>query len=147
MCGASLFNGHIYGVGGYTPYVDAISRVEWLHPGSKIRFWEEVASFNHARRAFEVFTIENRVNVFGGISESNDIDVHVTSCEMYCPINNEWTMIAPMTTLRLRFSLCIIRSHQSLYDGEETNLVEIYDTETNSWIAGDPHSTKTQEID
>jgi hypothetical protein len=32
-----------------------------------------------------------------------------------------------------------------LYDGEETNLVEIYDTETNSWIAGDPHSTKSQK--
>jgi hypothetical protein len=85
MCGASLFNGHIYGVGGYTPYVGAISRGEWWHPGSKIRSWEEVASFNHARRAFEVFRIDNRVNVFGGISESNDIDVHVTSCEMCCP--------------------------------------------------------------
>jgi hypothetical protein len=59
--------------------------VEWWHPGSKIRSWEEVASFNHARRAFEVFRIDNRVNVFGGISESNDIDVHVTSCEMCCP--------------------------------------------------------------
>lgn len=58
---------------------------EWWHPGSKIRSWEEVASFNHARRAFEVFRIDNRVNVFGGISESNDIDVHVTSCEMCCP--------------------------------------------------------------
>jgi hypothetical protein len=59
-----------------TPYVGANGGIQ----AAKYVFsWEEVASFNHARRAFEVFRIENRVNVFGGISESNDIDVPVTS--------------------------------------------------------------------
>ena len=71
MCCASLLDGFIYVEGGATDYDSAIARDERWHPGSNTRSWEQVASLNQARRSCNICTIEDRLYVFGGISESN----------------------------------------------------------------------------
>lgn len=150
-CSASTLDGFIYVVAGSNfENATKLAKVERWRPGNIS--WEAVASLNRARSSSVVCTVDDRLYVFGGLSESSTVDdpfIPETSCEMYCPVTNKWTLIAAMPTIRFKFSLMVvgqcvfcvggsIHSGRDSYDyGETTNIVEIYDTETNTWSTGE----------
>jgi N-acetylneuraminic acid mutarotase len=159
-CSTTTLNGYIYLVGGFDGSgsdANAVAQVERWSPDNHT--WEFVASLNQAKWSCQVCTVNNRLYVFGGVSSGIHLTpfVPVQSCEMYCPLRDEWTIISAMPTPRTSFSICVVghcvyvmggvihSGSESYFSGQETSLVEIYDTRANTWSAGVPMPEEEEE--
>ena len=58
--------------------------------------WEEVVSMNHRRAGASAAVYNGRIYVVGGFDDVQPL----ADCEVYDPIEQAWTVIAPLDTAR-----------------------------------------------
>jgi len=108
----TLVNGKILATGGYTQLGRSFSQAprvpggwsgsgfattscELYDPGADT--WTAVASMHHPRFGHKsVLLPDGRVFVAGGYTSGNEQDGATALCEVYDPVRNEWSVIAPM---------------------------------------------------
>jgi hypothetical protein len=120
--------------------------------------WSSKTSMQQARYGLGVVAVEGKIYAIGGTTTGRSGDKLVGTNEMYDPVTNTWTPLAPMPTPRENFAIatyqnkiyCISgrvgesRFVPVLYSGVVSDVVEVYDTTTNIWskMAPLPHSTE-----
>lgn len=129
--GATVLNGKIYAVGGYTNAVSNI--VEEYNPITNK--WTNKAVMPTARRRLGVIASNGNVYAIGGYTTA------VTNIvEEYNPVTDLWVTKAAMPTARYGMGMAELNGKIYViggYAGKATGQVEVYDTATNLW------STKT----
>ena len=104
----------------------------------------DVSSMRTARGSAATVAIGGRMMVFGGLHE-NPKTQHLSSCEAFDPITNEWTVLSPMSTRRCYACAVAWESRAFVFGGHDgwsaLSSVECFDSALNTWSAIAPMST------
>ena len=144
-----LANGWVLVSGGYNyNFGDSLDSAEIYDPVANS--WIP-AGLMSVRRANHTATLlgNGKVLVTGGIDEPPGLNrTYLNSAEIYDPVTNTWTGVAPMSTYRYGHTATLLLDGRVLvsggYDGNSNSYIdsaEIYDPGTNSWMSVAPMST------
>ena len=97
--------------------------------------WKQVAPLSAGKRTFATaVSYEDKIYVFGGVGpEETD------TSEVYNPVTNTWSLIAPMPTSRYLVSATVLNNKIYLVGGIDastrnaTDITEVYDPATDTW--------------
>jgi N-acetylneuraminic acid mutarotase len=107
--------------------------------------WIQVAHLNVGRYEHTATLLPNgKVLVTGGVNYTNDQSPWLSSCELYDPIQNAWTIVGSMLYPRASHSAIILKSGLLLLAGGDMNNTtwELYDLNTFSSIYGNSYPGK-----
>ena len=140
----------LYVIGGYGPDSQAVASVERFDP--YLNEWSKIFPMNSARAGASAVCIENKIYVFGG---EYAMWSYYRSCEVFDIQTDEWKMIADMSIPRAFMGVAHFEGivyviggmvsaegtdqygvgddEEQFVDVNESNLVECYDYNSNSW--------------
>jgi N-acetylneuraminic acid mutarotase len=107
--------------------------------------WIQVAHLNVARYEHTASLLpDGKVLVTGGVNYTNDQSPWLSSCELYDPIQNTWTVVGSMLYPRASHSAIILKSGLILLAGGDMNNTtwELYDLNTFSSIYSNSYPGK-----
>jgi N-acetylneuraminic acid mutarotase len=144
-------DGTIYSMGGniiadpdMTATVEAYDRLTGT--------WSFKAPMQTARTAFAVVTgVDGRIYAIGGCLESHGYG-GTTSVEVYDPVTDAWTEVAPLQTGRTGHKAITTPDGRIYVMGGHNlplghlNSMEIYDPATNTWVSGPPMTVARQQF-
>ena len=140
----------LYVIGGYGPDSQAVASVERFDP--YLNEWSKIFPMNSARAGASAVCIENKIYVFGG---EYAMWSYYRSCEVFDIQTDEWKMIGDMSIPRAFMGVAHFEGivyviggmvsaegtdqygvgddEEQFVDVNESNLVECYDYNSNSW--------------
>jgi len=113
--GVCSMDGKIYVTGGATNENIALSSFYSYDPVSDQ--WKELAEMTVPRGGHISVALDGRIYVIGGGDDVNDVNSLITSCEVYDPVSDEWTPIAPLPKARAWFSGCVMDGEIYIFGG------------------------------
>ncbi len=137
--GATVLNGDLYVVGGFTVSDDMLwnpsDRVFRFNPAGET--WTERAPLPTARGGLAVTTLQGKLFAVSGYDGRENPAV----VEVYDPTLNQWTAVAPLPTPRdhlaavtINETLYAIGGRVRLNYRENLSTVEAYEAESNQWV-------------
>lgn len=99
--------------------------------------WKSLTQMPSCRDTFNTAVIDGKIYAIGG-NISSDNNKALSSVEIYSPLSNSWSSIAPLNTPRVGGKVEVVNGKIYIlggYDGSEvTSSVEQYNPKTNKWI-------------
>ena len=127
-----LSDGRVLVIGGFCVAAKGeINNCEIYDP--KTGKWNEAAPLNLARYDYAATLLPNgKVLVTGGLNYSNETSPWLTSCELYDPLQNTWTIVGPIVYPRTAHSAIILKNGLLLLAGGDTDneIWELYDIDS-----------------
>jgi len=113
----------------------------WVLPGHIFAQWQTLKPAYFGRLEAQSVVLNNKIYVFSGLYNQS---LNITNtCEHYDPQNNTWTLIAniPRPVSHAAFTLVdknvwIAGGFEGNHPGKSVNIVQIYNSTTNSWSTG-----------
>lgn len=143
LAGGTAFGKH-YAIGGRNSGV--LSDVEEFDPAGP--GWTTKTSMNVARAGLGAASLDNKIYAIGGRDGGGPATgTFLTANEVYDPLTNMWTPLAPLPLAVSDIYATIgYRGKVYVFGGFDTNTsvtsaVQIYDVASNSWSAGAPMPT------
>jgi len=112
--------------------------------------WSSKASMSQARSGLGVVAVEGKIYAIGGTTSGLFPDKLVGTNEVYDPVTDTWTTLAAMPTPRSHFAIAayqnkiyciggyvgVTKDRWGFYSYITSDVVEVYDTTTNTWTKG-----------
>jgi N-acetylneuraminic acid mutarotase len=135
-CQAVALGGKLYVLGGSEPKRGFLDRVEVFDPATNA--WRDGPPLPDGREDMGAAVAEGRIYAIGGVKHSVRGEVFI-----YEPAAGRWTTGAPMPTPRRSFAIAVDGPLLWCIGGVPgrgyTNVVEVYDTRSNTWSAAAAH--------
>ena len=134
-------------------FIRSVHLIAFLMLFSGVSFaqqWQSIAPMNFARNELCAVALpDGRVLVAGG----NDGSQVLSSCEIYDPSTNTWTMTGNMHEPRYRFPMIMLQDGRIMAAGGLINMnvgttdgVELYDPNTGSWTQMAPMHNRRENF-
>ncbi|HPM36898.1 MAG TPA: kelch repeat-containing protein [candidate division Zixibacteria bacterium] len=141
---AVALGGRIYAISGDVAANVQTPQVERYDPTTNS--WENVAPLPTARGGLSATVYDGKIYAVGGQFRGGPNPANFSDdIEVYDPLTNSWSALAPMTTRRtglavvaLRGKIYAIGGYQEGHSPQVMNIVEVYDPATNTWSPGTP---------
>ena len=136
---STVIGNEIYCIGGYNSS-DYFDKVEVYN--TRTNTWSEKEKISFPRYGLKAEYVNGKIYVIGGEYKSDDNShTYYTTVEVYDPNTNTWEIKTPMPTPRSGFSTVVIGNKIYCIGGcnrlegkiNRLNVVEVYDTETDTW--------------
>jgi RNA polymerase sigma factor (sigma-70 family) len=134
---ASVVNGIIYAIGGWSPNSGFSSTVEAYDPAADK--WTKKASMPTQRDGFATGVVDEKIYIIGGHNWSGR-EAILSTVEVYDPATDKWTRKADMPTARWTSAACVIDGRIYVFGGRPEwdwgpalTIVEVYDPATDTW--------------
>lgn len=130
-----IINGKIYAIGGYViknGENNSLNSVEEYDPATNK--WTIKATMNYTRYRFQSIVFNNKIYVFGGISNFK----YTNTVEEYDPETNTWTLKSPMSQNTSDMQTALLGNNIFILggtNGSALNTVEAFDPASNKWVS------------
>ena len=133
-CAAAVLQGNLCAIGGITGRANgetkASNSVERHDPDTNE--WEMTPGMHDSRDCCAAATLDNKIYVMGGETESFE---SLSSVEFYEERSNEWRHAAPMNRSRSGHSAVVLHGLLYVFGGEDCEFsAEMHDPGRNTWI-------------
>jgi N-acetylneuraminic acid mutarotase len=113
--GVCSLDGKIYVTGGGTNENTVLNSFYSYDPASDQ--WEELTEMTIPRGAHISVALDSLIYAIGGGDDANDVNSLISSCEVYDPVSDQWTPIAPIPKQRAWFSGCVMDGEIYIFGG------------------------------